>query len=772
MNIKARMKNLIGKITENQENRTSVMFSLVLTITFLFLLGTKVNRIELFHITDNPSVLYLLLFVFSVLTVGEILLFEKKFNLGAFLKKIILIYLPIEVLFLFYAAQDNRVYKNFHPYFFLLAALYVVLIVLYFLIRNFRSREDVELFWCNWKNNAREWFKKQGKSVFFLLFIIMTINFSFGMHHLSKFGAVDEPLWLYDRVPDFWKDIGERDWNGTRESDKPGVTVIGISGLGLFDVNPNRFEPSSWKSMKYRPNQDRIEELYFSFRFPLYLFTFLSIPIFYFLLERLLGKKSAIFSVSFIGLAPVVIGMSKIVNPDAVLWVFSSLSIFAFLVYLTKEKRKYLYFASFLLGLALLTKYVANILFVFFFGLIFLEYVLNHNKFREIKVNDYLKQKVADYLILILGSLATFFVLYPATWVKIDRLLIGTIYSEAFETIWVYFVGALAFVIIDTFLFKNFILSPILRLIAKARKALFSLTGIIFMIGVTGAAINTYTGMPFFDFEDILSSPKSGYSIGGFWGLTFANFYPMIFGITPLALAFLLLFAIKSIFKGRLEKTRYRVGIYILLFVTMYYVASTFSHVAAMLRYQILVFPLILTASGIGVREAYKFFKKKTRLNYFWVSIIIILIGFVSLWIAKPLHISYASIILPQKYYTDYKDMGTGSYEAAEYLNSLPEAKKLNVWTDKSGVCAFFVGHCYTGFDFDELELVDFDYAVVSSGRESRTTKRVEGKRESNPDEYIIPFDKYYDQKAKVVYKLFINGRANNYVKVVKTVKY
>src|SRR3989344_7847943 len=115
----------------------------------------------------------------------------------------------------------------------------------------------------------------------------------------------------------------------------------------------------------------------------------------------------------------------------------------------------------------------------------------------------------------------------------------------------------------------------------------------------------------------------------------------------------------------------------------------------------------------------------------------------------------YASTLLPRAHFLDIKDMGEGSYEAAEYLNSLPEANMLNVWTDKSGVCDFFVGNCFSFLDASIFSKHKIDYFVLSSGRKSRTMKMTLYQPLKNA---------YFSENA--IYKLEIGGRPNNYVKV------
>jgi len=110
--------------------------------------------------------------------------------------------------------------------------------------------------------------------------------------------------------------------------------------------------------------------------------------------------------------------------------------------------------------------------------------------------------------------------------------------------------------------------------------------------------------------------------------------------------------------------------------------------------------------------------------------------------------------------------MGDGSFEAAQYLNSLTDAKNLSVWTDKRGVCTFFVGKCYSGINLDK-DKVNLDYFVISAGRKSRTTKMTLN-RFNGGNSQLIRLDKLYEEE-NYEYKLEIGGRPNNFVKIISS---
>ena len=121
----------------------------------------------------------------------------------------------------------------------------------------------------------------------------------------------------------------------------------------------------------------------------------------------------------------------------------------------------------------------------------------------------------------------------------------------------------------------------------------------------------------------------------------------------------------------------------------------------------------------------------------------------------------YASELLPKKYSIDLKGMGEGSYEAAQYLNSLPNADELHTWSDKQGVCTFFIGTCHTSLNKKFFEQNEFDYFVVSSDRATRTINMIASKIAANYDLNALYYSDNLAQKT-----ILIGGRSSNFIKI------
>ncbi|MFZ1719965.1 MAG: glycosyltransferase family 39 protein, partial [Candidatus Moraniibacteriota bacterium] len=571
------------------------------------------------------------------------------------------------------------------------------------------------------------------------------------------YSSVDEPYWTYGRITKFWNGVKAHNWKSTSVNDKPGITVAIISGIGLGTI-----DPMPYKSLRGDVKTDAelrdINTINFAFRLPIYLFCIILLPFFYILLRKLFDELTALIAFVLIGLSPILLGISLIINPDSLLWIFLPLSLLSYLVFQKGGGKKYLYASGLLLGLALLTKYVANILYIFFFFLPFLEYILAEKK---PELRSYLKQSFIHYTILIAISMVTFFLLYPATWVNPKLLLEGTFLSQAFRTTWPLFVGLITFILADILLFREKMTRCILDTCSRYKNLLVQSVALLFLLGIAFTLLNTYTGMRLFDTVATLASPKgTSHSLFISADKIIADIYSLIFGISPLALLGLITALILSLRKKWLDTFEAKIVFYFSSFILFYYLASTVNSVVATVRYQITLYPLVFVISAIGLAHIFSLEKIKKYMTSIVGIILVIMLSVWSLLSVRPFYFAYTSALLPQQYFVNLKDMGDGSYEAAAYLNNLPNPEKLTIWSDKGAVCAVFKGKCIIGFTNKRLKGVSFDYVVVSSGRKSRTLK-LAGKASS-----IINFKKAYDTN-ETAFSVSIGNRPNNFVKVI-----
>jgi 4-amino-4-deoxy-L-arabinose transferase-like glycosyltransferase len=590
--------------------------------------------------------------------------------------------------------------------------------------------------------------------------IVLLANLSFGLTRLGEYSSVDEPYWTYGRITKFWNGVKAHNWKTTSVNDKPGITVAILSGAGLAKIDPMPYEDLRGDP-KTEGELQIINDINFFFRLPIFLFSVLLLPLFYVLTRKLFNEMTALISFVFIGLSPILLGISLIINPDSLLWLFLPLSLLSYFVFQKEGTRKYLLLSGVLLGLALLTKYVSNILYVFFFFLPFLEYLFAKEK-PELKT--YLKKSLQDYGILALVSMTVFFVLYPATWVNPKLLLEGTFLSAAFKSTWPLFVGTIALVTVDVFLFRNRATAFILDVLTRWKGAVMRAVSAVFLAGIAFVLVNTYGGMRIFDTEGSLASPKgegTGPLLPLYADKITADIYSLIFAVSPLVLIGLLLALVLVFRKEWIKRRETKIILILSLFILFYYLASTVNHVVATVRYQIALYPLAFIMAAIGISSVLSSEKIRRYVPSSAAYAILIAVSLASLISIKPFYFAYTSALLPQAYFVNLKDMGDGSYEAAAYLNGLPDAEKLTIWSDKGAVCAVFKGNCVIGFTNKRIKGVQFDYVVVSSGRESRSLKLSGGANGT------IDFQQAYDAGQHAVYTVVIGNRPNNFVKVI-----
>jgi hypothetical protein len=752
------------KFLVSAENRWLIGFSILFAATAFFFVARVIEPLAFLSPIKSAKVFYFLFLVLGIGTLATALSSTKTVSFSSIhslLLKNFLAFLPAELILMAGLALS----ESFAVTLKIAVGWYVVALGFLFLIRWHRTVSGKSK--CL---TIPQWFHYQIPTHIVLVTLTVGLFLFLGLWRVGHFSAVDEPLWTFDRIPKFWQNVEQLTWSRTRISDKPGITVAYFSGIGLLSVNPLEYKSQYWDEPKWREHYD-ITDMNAAFRAPLVIVTGLLLLLFFFLIERLTGRTKGVLATILIGTSPMLLGISRIINPDALLWSFVPLSLLSYLVYKKNRAPRFLYLAGIFLGLSLLTKYVSNILFVFFFGLTFLEYMLRSKKERLAELpHQFFKRAGIDFLILSFSAIATMYLFYPALWVSFHSLLRATFLSDAFVKVWPFFFGLIAFLIADYILFRNRIIGTILDFLTRFKLIIVRGITVFFLLCVAIALYNTWTNMSLIDFPSIISAPKTAYNKFGFFPVFVANFYPLLFGVTPIVLVFSLLGIIRLLFR-KMTRTTDKIIFIGVLFILFYYLGTTINKVAAMARYQIILYPIIALIAGCSIGNALRMLKRdvyhfsESRKFRSIMVTVVFGISLISVWLIKPFYLAYASSLLPEPYYLDIKDMGTGSFEASEYLNSLPNAKDISVWADKKGVCANFVGHCFTNFDFTKLKGKTFDYVIISAGREKRTTTLLA--RRISPD--VIHFEKYYSRaESDAEFALRLGGRQADYIRIFK----
>lgn len=698
------------------------------------------------------------------------------------------------------------------------------------------------------------------KTIPLLLSIIFFIGF--GLYHITKFETVDEHFWKYDRIKKYYAGIeagfSSNNWQKTRINDKPGVTVALISGLGLpFIPNPHAHEDLKRESNYIFPTQknssDKIRKrkmyvLYdttktasinLGLRLPILLFNgLIMLPLLFWILRKAFNWKIASLSIFLIGLNPILIGMSQIPNPDSLLWSFSAAAIFSFIALLKTEEKKFIVLTGILTGFALLSKYTANLLFIFY-PLLFILYQsistkTNNNpspatqqftktkkylttiltnrfpklykKYNPLKkplFDTFLKYFIAFSLITLI-SWVIVIILMPAVIQAPRHFLYATVLSPVLEPINIiliklfhikkYFVllngKYLTFRIgifsMTLFSLITLILPPLFILLFKKFNKFFisilrtlSLFFILmFLLTMLNAWFNTFI----FDLENIKEiSRRSGAAVfpqfkNDFILLFYAKAFLVqaqnfIFSLHPIVIFSTLLASILLI----LDKIRTNAWVVYFFIITpfVFFFGAILSEVFVNVRYSIMLYPLFALFSSIGILEIIKYTSSKNLKKYtynklfIFFSIVILLTHIFSLVNIKPFFFNYTNTLLPKKYVvTDA--WGYGFYEAAEFLNNLPDAKNTVVWLDRSGVCQFFVGKCIASREI-YLDNVSVDYLVLT--RRGSIIKRPKIISSKKPHQFTNT--DYYSEEslANPIWKIDIDNRPGNFVKIIKVKK-
>lgn len=203
-----------------------------------------------------------------------------------------------------------------------------------------------------------------------------------------------------------------------------------------------------------------------------------------------------------------------------------------------------------------------------------------------------------------------------------------------------------------------------------------------------------------------------------------------------------------------------------LLFMFLYYVASAMNGVQPTVRYQIALYPLAAILAAIGLHRFLRTFPVTRAIPHWVVGVFLIGTLSLSLFLIRPYYFSYASEFLPHQYVVNMKDMGDGSYEAAQYLNTQEGAKDMHIWSDKVAVCEYFIGSCEVSLKSKNITDTYFDYFVISNGREPKTRYFISIRNIVLPE--FLRLQELYTSNDFEGHTIVIDERPGNFVKIVK----
>lgn len=624
---------------------------------------------------------------------------------------------------------------------------------------------------------------------FSLAFLTVIIFASFGWYHLGKFETTDEHLWKYKRIGDYWE--GWREWNlaKTYINDKPGITVGIFSGIGLIpDAHPERSElvPLSPEETKlfedYR--EDQTELVNTRFRFPILAVNTLAVATFFVLILTIFRSLPiALLTTLLIGLNPILVGIAQVINPDSFFWLFGFLSVLCYLGFLFHDKPRFLLATGILTGFALLSKYTAFLLFPLF-GLFLLGYALFSTDEPRAILNRQIVMKHTIAFLKIFGlATLTFFLLLPATFLDPSLFFKGA--SQFLDpNKWPYWIVGLG--LLALFIFAAWKYGTDSRLLTLQNwvkeRSLLIVRGVVLIFGtiILLSLINALTGQALapvealrdaayanepqaFNFKPVLLKTAPFYEKWFEVGLM--EIFPFVFSLTPILFLGLILGLIglwRNTFSPRAKTIVFAVFTFILLYLFATYQARVVTNA----RYMIALFPLIALAGAVSIDEWVRRLVKEELQKKVSTIIasLLFLMGVLTLWQLKPFYFSYTNFLLPEEQ-SIHDSWGHGFYEAAMYLNTLPNAEKLVIWSNSNTVCRFFVGRCLQSRQID-LAQVTPDYFIMSKRGVIKVRNQPVLKNNPWPERDTA----YYIDKVQnnPDWQLLINGRPDNFVNIVR----
>jgi 4-amino-4-deoxy-L-arabinose transferase-like glycosyltransferase len=610
-----------------------------------------------------------------------------------------------------------------------------------------------------------------------ILLAIMITFFLFGFYNLSKFETSDEYLWKHTRISQYWEALKKKDWEKTYIDNKPGVSMVLISGLGLLlephpETHHIKDRSLSGNNIYATYEVSRTEKINFSLRLPILFFNTLFLIYFFWIIKKLLlSRWLALMAVALIAFSPPLIGISQIINPDALLWSLASASFLTFLALIKEHQRKLVFLCGVLCGFSLLSKYTANILFPSFLMIVILNYIFNNKSIVEKNegTKKYWLGNLLNLLIIFLIACLIYSIFFPVVFKDPSVLYLGTIGFSGFRMIILPFMFFVILIVLDIKRNNSRIIERVAKFLEEKKSLILRLVSFLMLCIFLTIIANVLTGqkmIPIDEIQDsVYSKGKLGYEkVFKKYSLVeeiLVGFYPFVFSLTPIVLILVGSLWMWVLKKGKTKYELYLVSISIFTFI--YFLASALSKVLTNVRYSIILYPLFSLLAVVGFSQLVNLLFKN-NFKKFLLALIIIFLALISVWHSRPYYLSYVNSLLPQKFnITD--SWGYGSYEAAQFLNSLPEAEKLIIWTNRKGVCQFFKGKCIRSQRINLSKTNPPDYFVISRRGmlKNNFSWTIPSLAKNSPDYY------YSKVENDFVWKLEISDRPSNFVAIVKS---
>jgi 4-amino-4-deoxy-L-arabinose transferase-like glycosyltransferase len=609
--------------------------------------------------------------------------------------------------------------------------------------------------------------------------VILALYLLFGLQHLTQFITADEHYWVYERIPQYWEALAEGKWNKTSINDKPGVTLALVSGSGLL-VTPDP-EALCTKTSEQIITCDTVqaERTLLAFRLPILFLNALLILYLFWIIRKIANTQIALWSACFIALSPILLGISQIINPDALLWSFGSAALFSYFAALRFPEKKYIALSGVFLGFALLSKYTGSVLIPFFLLASLLSALFTERAASPLHTLERITKNLNVFFFTLLLAIAVIMFFLPAIWTK-PALLQGLLSGSSAAPLILFPLIFSVLFLLDTRALNGrgfFLLQTVFQKLRTLRYLPHLLPWGIFLfllLLAIGRILfpdwNLFTVVPF-DIKDLTSTHNGRDVEPNIFEMLLLQINPLLFSLPPITLLFFCTVLLRMPFIQKKYTAWHFEILMTLLLLPLFISLLIFSDVLATPRYAILLYPLLAFLAACGIWEGRLYAEKKwpaSRLSAYLkdtsVIVFIIVCSLFSLLASQPFYFNYTNPLLPkQSLISDA--WGYGGYEAAQYLNALPNAENLLVWTDYEGVCEFFKGKCMVRqYKYSNKQAID--YAVIT--RRGKILYKPDHSRWAKAGN--ISMKEVYDN-PNPDWALAIDDRTENFIKVVKLAK-
>ncbi|NCU42422.1 MAG: phospholipid carrier-dependent glycosyltransferase, partial [Candidatus Moranbacteria bacterium] len=470
---------------------------------------------------------------------------------------------------------------------------------------------------------SRFFIKKKSCLFFSFLFLVFGVGSFFLFENLAKFETSDEDYWKEDRIPSYWEGIKnglrEGDWLKTAINDKPGVGLALISGAGLPFVPEIKEYVRSGKvggDWLYRSfKTEWSESINFGLRLPVAIFSLLAFAFLLFLIFHWTHSfLITSFSALFFFLNPFLLGISRILNPDTIFWISSFISFLAFFLCLERRQWRYVFLAGIFFGLAVSSKYTANLLVPIFLITLSIFFVFRFSKRTKGEAQKIFRHVLLQFIVALVLGYAFFAFLMPAVFQEPSLFWKGTVFSPGLTPILPFIAGFFTFLVIDVFLFKSFFMLFLSSFLRVYVRFFLRFLASIFLILILFHLVNAFSGgnfVPIDDIKEITRGELNGekynktlpfpYAQNNGFSLAFikkvmGQSASTLFSIPSFIFFILIIGLVRILWKGN---TSYQEFVFVALIIPwIFFVGGIISGVFVNARYAILIQPFI---SFLGV---------------------------------------------------------------------------------------------------------------------------------------------------------------------------